>query len=338
MSSSAPGAVEPARVASASSRSQSSWRAEASASRSICLNTTHGLRDRRPQPGRPVRRRGARHRRGRHPRRAAGERPHPGGRRGDRRAPVAAPHRRAAAVARGALASTRPRSARSSSRGIVGCIVVLPTAVETASRGRSLGKLALGLRVVRDDGGAIGFRHAFIRALTGVVEIYLTFGGLAVLVGFLNPSSKRLGDLLAGTHAQVERVPQLPSTAFGVPRRARGLGGDRRRRRGCPTALARRVAAFFANVDHLVPESRARVAGVARRRRSPRSSRRCRMRRPSGSSPRSSRCAATATSRRCARGRAHGRARAGAHGEAGGVPRALTIAGCRAPAASVAVQ
>ena len=73
--------------------------------------------------------------------------------------------------------------------GLVCCIVVLPTAVETASHGRSLGKLVMGLRVVRDDGGGTGFRHAFIRALTGVVEIYLTFGGLAVLVGFLDPSS-----------------------------------------------------------------------------------------------------------------------------------------------------
>ena len=143
--------------------------------------------------------------------------------------------------------------------GIVCCIVVLPTAVETASRGRSLGKLALGLRVVRDDGGAIGFRHAFIRALTGVIEIYLTFGGLAVLVGFLNPSSKRLGDLLAGTHAQVERVPKLPSTAFGVPPELVGWAGTADVGR-LPDPIARRVASFFANVDHLVPESRARVA------------------------------------------------------------------------------
>ncbi|PWC03830.1 RDD family protein [Agromyces badenianii] len=143
--------------------------------------------------------------------------------------------------------------------GIVTCIVIVPTAVETASHGRSLGKLALGLRVVRDDGGAIGFRHAFIRALTGVVEIYLTFGGLAVLVGFLNPSSKRLGDLLAGTHAQVERVPRLPSTAFGVPAELVGWAAIADVGR-LPDPLARRVAAFFANVEHLVPESRARVA------------------------------------------------------------------------------
>lgn len=143
--------------------------------------------------------------------------------------------------------------------GIVLCIVVLPTAVETASRGRSLGKLALGLRVVRDDGGASGFRHAFIRALVGVVEIYLTVGGLAVLVGFLNPSSKRLGDILAGTHAQVERVPRLPSTAFGVPTELVGWASIADVAR-LPDPVARRVAAFFANAEHLVPDSRARVA------------------------------------------------------------------------------
>ncbi|RXZ67210.1 RDD family protein [Agromyces albus] len=145
--------------------------------------------------------------------------------------------------------------------GIVTCIVVIPTAVETATHGRSLGKLALGLRVVRDDGGAAGFRHAFIRALTGVIEIYMTFGGLAVLIGFLNPSSKRLGDLLAGTHAQVERVPHLPSTAFGVPSELASWSAIADVAR-LPDPLARRVAAFFQNAEHLVPESRARIAAA----------------------------------------------------------------------------
>jgi uncharacterized RDD family membrane protein YckC len=142
---------------------------------------------------------------------------------------------------------------------VVGCIVVLPTAVETASHGRSLGKLALGLRVVRDDGGAIGFRHAFIRALVGVLEIWMTFGGLAVLVGFLNPDSKRLGDLLAGTHAQVERVPRYVPQAFGVPAPLAAWAevADVGR---LPDPVARRVAAFFRNAPHLAPASRRRVA------------------------------------------------------------------------------
>ena len=34
-----------------------------------------------------------------------------------------------------------------------------------------LGRLAVGSRIVRIDGGAAGFRHAFIRALVGVIEI-----------------------------------------------------------------------------------------------------------------------------------------------------------------------
>ncbi|GAA4060955.1 RDD family protein [Agromyces indicus] len=142
---------------------------------------------------------------------------------------------------------------------IVTLLVVLPTAVETASRGRSLGKLALGIRVVRDDGGAIGFRHALIRALVGVLEIWLTFGGLAVLVGFLNPDSKRLGDILAGTHGQVERVPRYEPLAFGVPAPLARWAATADVGR-LPDPVARRVAAFFRNAVHLAPGSRQRLA------------------------------------------------------------------------------
>ncbi|MCM3656560.1 RDD family protein [Agromyces mediolanus] len=144
---------------------------------------------------------------------------------------------------------------------LVVCLVVAPTAVETASRGRSLGKLAVGLRVVRDDGGSIGFRHAFIRALTGVLEIYFTLGGLALLVGFLNPSSKRLGDLLAGTHAQMERVPKLTIDPFGVPAPLTAWAATADVGR-LPTTLERRIAAFFRNAEHLVPERRAGFAAA----------------------------------------------------------------------------
>src|SRR5919202_4292822 len=54
---------------------------------------------------------------------------------------------------------------------VVGVIVGLPVTVETLTRGRSVGKLAAGLRVVRDDGGPIRLRHALVRALLAVVEI-----------------------------------------------------------------------------------------------------------------------------------------------------------------------
>ena len=66
-------------------------------------------------------------------------------------------------------------------------LVGVPIAVETLSHGRSLGKLACGLRVVRDDGGPIRFRHALVRALVGVIELWLTFGGVAAIVTTRGP-------------------------------------------------------------------------------------------------------------------------------------------------------
>ena len=49
--------------------------------------------------------------------------------------------------------------------------LVYPVTIETLTRGRSLGKMAAGLRTVRDDAGPITFRHAFTRGLLGVVEV-----------------------------------------------------------------------------------------------------------------------------------------------------------------------
>ncbi|WP_413450992.1 RDD family protein [Georgenia phoenicis] len=80
-------------------------------------------------------------------------------------------------------------------------VVVAPTVVETLTRGRSLGKLATGIRIVRDDGGPVRLRHAFIRSLTGLGELWLTAGSIAVMTALLNGRGKRLGDLLAGTYA-----------------------------------------------------------------------------------------------------------------------------------------
>ena len=58
--------------------------------------------------------------------------------------------------------------------GFVALFVGVPTLVETLTRGRSLGKLALGLRVVRDDGGPVRFRQALTRALAGVFVDFLS--------------------------------------------------------------------------------------------------------------------------------------------------------------------
>lgn len=89
----------------------------------------------------------------------------------------------------------------------IAILVGYPVGMETLTRGRTVGKLALGLRATRDDGGAIRFRHALARGLVAVVEIYLTFGAIAVLVSLISPEGKRVGDYLAGTVVVRERAP-----------------------------------------------------------------------------------------------------------------------------------
>jgi uncharacterized RDD family membrane protein YckC len=88
-------------------------------------------------------------------------------------------------------------------------LVGYPLIFETATRGRTLGKMAMGLRVVADDGGPERFRQALFRALAGVIEIYTFFGGPAVLCSLLSPKGKRIGDLFAGTVVISERGPKL---------------------------------------------------------------------------------------------------------------------------------
>ncbi|MBN0045936.1 RDD family protein [Streptomyces actuosus] len=87
-------------------------------------------------------------------------------------------------------------------------LVGTPIAVETLSHGRSLGKLACGLRVVRDDGGPIRFRHALVRGAIGVVEILLTFGVIACVASLVSARGRRLGDVFAGTLVVRERIPE----------------------------------------------------------------------------------------------------------------------------------
>jgi uncharacterized RDD family membrane protein YckC len=142
---------------------------------------------------------------------------------------------------------------------LVFCIVVLPTAVELLTHGKSLGRLMVGARIVRDDGGAIGFRHAFIRALTGVLELFMSLGGIAALFGLLNGRTKRMGDILAGTYSQYERVQRREPEVFGVPVALVGWSRSADVAR-MPDGLARRIAQFLRQAGGLTPDTRIRVA------------------------------------------------------------------------------
>ena len=142
---------------------------------------------------------------------------------------------------------------------LVFCLVVAPTAVETLSQGKSLGKLAVGGRIVRDDGGSIGLRHAFIRSLTGVLEVFSTLGGIASVTALLNGRTKRLGDLLAGTYSQNERVSKITPPVYGVPIELLGWAATADVAR-MPDGLSRRIAQFLRQASRLTPDARTRLS------------------------------------------------------------------------------
>jgi uncharacterized RDD family membrane protein YckC len=88
-------------------------------------------------------------------------------------------------------------------------IVGYPTIFETLSRGKTLGKMALGLRVVADDGSAVRFRQALIRALAGIFEIWsLLLAPVALITSMVSAKGKRVGDMFAGTYVIQERMPK----------------------------------------------------------------------------------------------------------------------------------
>src|SRR4051794_17218275 len=143
---------------------------------------------------------------------------------------------------------------------VIVAFVGFPTAIETLTRGRSIGKLAFGLRAVRDDAGPISFHHAFVRALVGVVEIYVFLGSPAFFAALLSPRGKRLGDYAAGTYVVRDRVrlrlaapvampPQLASWAAAADLAA------------LPTGLALAVRQFLGRLPTIDPASRAAIGG-----------------------------------------------------------------------------
>jgi hypothetical protein len=97
--------------------------------------------------------------------------------------------------------------------------------MEWSTKGRTIGKLWFGLRVVRDDGGPIGFRHALVRGLAGLIleKPGLLFP-LSTIAGLTTMSSsareKRIGDMMAGTVVLNEHsAPQpLATPPAWVPR------------------------------------------------------------------------------------------------------------------------
>lgn len=78
-------------------------------------------------------------------------------------------------------------------------MVGYPIAMEVQRKGRTIGKSALGIRVITVNGLPLRVRHSFIRSALGLVELYFSFGAVASVAAISNIHGQRIGDFAAGT-------------------------------------------------------------------------------------------------------------------------------------------
>jgi uncharacterized RDD family membrane protein YckC len=148
--------------------------------------------------------------------------------------------------------------------GIVGTFLIIfgyPILFEVRWQGRTIGKRALGLRVVTVEGAPVGFRHAAIRSMVAIVDFFIP--PIAVVATFsvlLTNRSQRLGDVFAGTIVLRERTgaafpvpvsfPPLPG--YDAYARSLDVGGVTPEQYGV-------IRSFLLRVSQLSPEARVHI-------------------------------------------------------------------------------
>lgn len=136
-------------------------------------------------------------------------------------------------------------------------LVGYPLLTELLSGGRSLGRLVMGTRVVREDGGPLHLRQILLRAVMGMFELWGTSGAIAASCSVLDDRSRRVGDLLAGTMVVQERLrdhtphrPRMPEELASWAESA-DIGS-------LPQPLLQEIRAFIARAPQLDPALRRR--------------------------------------------------------------------------------
>lgn len=141
---------------------------------------------------------------------------------------------------------------------MLGWIVLFPLTVEVASRGSSIGRWVMGLRVVRDDGGTVSLRHCLVRVLVGVVEIYAALSTLAIASCTVTRRGKRLGDLLAGTYVVRDQLEAATAPPILMPPELASWA-EQTDLRALPGNLALVARTFLQRASTIEPRSRQRL-------------------------------------------------------------------------------
>lgn len=144
---------------------------------------------------------------------------------------------------------------------VLGALVIVgyPAALETLWRGRTLGKAVAGLRIVGDDGGPERFRQALFRSLVAFVEIWVTFGIVALFTSLFSRQGRRLGDIFAGTIAVRERMPVQGGAVAVMPPQLAGWAAGAELT-GVSDDLALHARQFLSRYENLTPAAREDMA------------------------------------------------------------------------------
>ncbi|WP_087483491.1 RDD family protein [Brachybacterium massiliense] len=143
-----------------------------------------------------------------------------------------------------------------------------PVLCELLLRGRSVGRLVMGTRVVRDDGGPVHVRQSLLRAVMAMLEIWSTSGAIALTCSVIDRKSRRVGDLLAGTMVVQERMRDLTPQRAAVPEALQDWvrGADVGR---LPLTLMQDIRSFLPRAGTINPESRRQLSRDLLRRTLP---------------------------------------------------------------------
>jgi uncharacterized RDD family membrane protein YckC len=145
---------------------------------------------------------------------------------------------------------------------VVLIVLAYPIAWETLWHGRTLGKAAMGLRVVTVEGAPIRFRHALVRGLLGLIDLYALGPEVGVLTILISRRDQRLGDLAAGTLVVRERSgarPTAPATFWAPPGWEAYV--EQFDVSGVSAAAYETVRAYLLRTGELAPAARASLAG-----------------------------------------------------------------------------
>lgn len=78
-------------------------------------------------------------------------------------------------------------------------LVLIPIGTELVWRGRSVGKVVMGLKVVGLDGSRETPRQVMVRGMVALLEIFVSLGVLALLSSMFSGNGQRFGDMAAST-------------------------------------------------------------------------------------------------------------------------------------------